>query len=154
MKYGRILFIKISLSHKFDVINMAWIQIYHTFFPSPPPTRIILTGGLTSFTKKSCKSAKQNIWRFVRTLGRWKNEDSRSLIIIYKERNYVPKFQDILCGRKHPKRQKSKFHGQNNTLMHAPSTSQGTWGRRLSNGSRLLAPITPHTCALHMAIGT
>jgi hypothetical protein len=47
------------------------------------------------------------------------NEDSRDLIRYYKGKNFVPKSQDILFGRKHTKDEETFVYTyENNT--HAP----------------------------------
>jgi len=55
------------------------------------------------FTKKSCKSAKQEHVKITEDFGKIKNEDSRGLVNLYRWRSYVPRSQDILYGSIHPK---------------------------------------------------
>jgi len=61
--------------------------------------------------------------------GKTMNEDSRGLERHYKGRNYVPKSQDILYGRKHPKRQRNNWFCAENCpkapqmCCHAPQVS-------------------------------
>ncbi|RHN41053.1 hypothetical protein MtrunA17_Chr8g0361881 [Medicago truncatula] len=60
-------------------------------------------------------------------LAKMKNEDSRVLRRHYKGRNFVPKFQDILHIRKHPKRQRNMHFSTQNKLTCAWCTK---WGSR------------------------
>jgi len=69
-------------------------------------------------------TAKQDIWRFVITLGRLKNKSSKGLRRRYKVRNFVPKFQDILYRSKHMKRQRNRRF-QHGGHSHAPKRTDG-----------------------------
>jgi hypothetical protein len=62
------------------------------FFPKHSNFRVFLM----EFMKKSRKSGKQDIRRFMWSFGKMKNEDSRGIKRLYNGRNSVPKFQDIL----------------------------------------------------------
>jgi len=71
------------------------------------------------FTKKSCKSAKQEHPKISEELGKIKNENSRGLRRLYRGRNSVSRSQDNLYESKHPKRRKNGEKGPV-THLHAP----------------------------------
>jgi len=88
-----------------------------------------------STTPKRCvfpeKNAKNKIsfsWKMStppkRCVGKMKNEDSRGLKKLYRGRNYVPKFQNILRWSKHLKRRRNK-HFQHQTHSQAPRHTKG-----------------------------
>jgi len=69
-------------------------------------------------------------------LGKMKNEDSRGLKRRYKGMNFVPKFQDILYGSKHPKRRRNRRFGPKQH-SHAP---RHTFSCTQENGEALEIP--------------
>jgi len=62
-------------------------------------------------------------------LGKMKNDDSRGLRRVYKGRNHVPKFQDILHISKHLKRQRNKQ--TISVLSTLTCTQTHIWGRQV-----------------------
>nr|ABN09045.1 hypothetical protein MtrDRAFT_AC172742g25v1 [Medicago truncatula] len=78
-------------------------------------------------------------------LGKMKNEDLNGLKRRYRGKNFIPKFQDILHGSKHPKDEETCIFSTGHTHMR-PGAQNGAPGAHEFAMGRL-APKTSLICA-------